>query len=180
MNRQLLILPAIGLLSALAGGLVFQAFQAETEVVSAPSAAKVSQLSFDDLSFPTIDGQARRLADWPNELLVVNFWAPWCAPCRREIPALIDIQQRHGEAVQVIGLAFDSADNVRDFAADYPFNYPLLLVQSDSAAINRYFGNNSGGLPFTVILDPSREIVFQHTGEITTDALDAAIRAATS
>jgi thiol-disulfide isomerase/thioredoxin len=176
-SKQLLMLPVVAVLSALAGVLVFYVTQNEPAIVSAPPSSPARQLSFDELSFAGLDGGSYRLADWNERILVINFWAPWCAPCRREIPALIELQQQHAGHVRFIGLAFDTAANVSEFARQYDFNYPLLLVQKDTAAINALFGNRSGGLPFTVILDASRTITFSHAGEISANALNAAITA---
>ncbi len=177
MNRQYLILPAVALLSALAGILVSRVMLDQPQIASAQAVAPTaSDLAFADLRFSTVDGHTRKLGDWHNPILVINFWAPWCAPCRREIPAFIELQQKHADKLQVIGIALDSADNVRQFTGEYPFNYPLLLMPDNSTAINRFFGNTSGGLPFTTILDTSRNIVFRHAGEITLEALEDALK----
>lgn len=172
MKRELVIFTAVGLLSALAGIFVFNFIQPQPGFSSAVQNPADSSLSYEQLSFQDVDGQIHALSEWKQPLQLINFWAPWCAPCRREIPALIQIQQQYADTLQIIGLAFDSAENVNAFAPGYAFNYPLLLVGPDSAALNRFFGNQSGGLPYTVILDKQRNIVYRHAGEINKQQLD--------
>jgi len=133
-------------------------------------------LSFDEIVLNDLQSKPRYLSEWDSPLLIVNFWAPWCPPCRREIPALVDIQQTYQENVQLIGLSFDSPQNVTMFNDKYPMNYPLLIVQRESSEINTYFGNNSRALPYTAILNQQREIVFQHSGEISREQLEKQIK----
>ena len=140
-------------------------------------AVKPVALSFDKIVLNDLQTKPRYLKEWKSPLLIVNFWAPWCPPCRREIPALVDIQQTYQQNVQLIGLSFDSPQKVTEFNDKYPMNYPLLIVQRESSQINKYFGNDSRALPFTAILNEQREIVFQHSGEISKEQLENQIKA---
>lgn len=176
MKRDIAILGTVGLLSVLAGILVFHFTQPKPDFNSAVEAQHREPIHYDSLVFNDVDGTQHALAEWNTALQIINFWAPWCAPCRREIPALIEIQRNHGKQLQIIGLAFDSADNVRDFTSRFTFNYPLLLAGANSAALNQFFGNRSGGLPYTVILDQQRNIVYQHAGEISQQQLEEQIQ----
>ena len=77
---------------------------------------------------PHIDGSERRLSDWDGESRLVNFWATWCAPCRREIPLLKQLQTEEPEkGLQVIGIAVDYMEDVRAYAEAAQFNYPILV-----------------------------------------------------
>lgn len=159
---------AVGVGALAAGIIAFYLMLPAPKFISAgPQTSAGEPLVYDELVFLDTAGRARKLAEWSKPVQIVNFWAPWCAPCRREIPALIELQAAYPDQVQLIGLAFDSASNVDAFREQFNFNYPLLIVQSDSNRLNRFFGNDSGGLPFTAILDTRREIVFRHAGEIT-------------
>ena len=119
------------------------------------------------IPFTDMQGQNTVLADWTKPVIVVNFWAPWCAPCRREIPALINIQQEYSENVRVVGLALDSVENVRDFAAEYNMNYPSYIAGANIPMYNAAFNNKSGSLPHTAFINQQRLLSYSHTGEIT-------------
>jgi thiol-disulfide isomerase/thioredoxin len=106
------------------------------------------------VSFADLEGKSRNLGEWRGKVLVVNFWATWCPPCLKEIPEFIRMQQQLGEqGLQFVGIAADQPEKVRQFAADYRMNYPVLLGQMDVIEIARLAGNTAGGLPFTVIID---------------------------
>ena len=183
MSREWIIPLAVSVISVVAGVLLYRLVFYQPQFASAPpvpvqASSPVNNLQLDDLVLTSLDDQAVKLTEYRQSILVVNFWAPWCAPCRREIPALIETQDRFGEQVKIIGLSFDSKENVLNFKPDYAFNYPLLLVGAQAPDLNQLFGNSSGGLPFTAILNPDRDVVFQHSGEITADELAAAIEEA--
>ncbi len=185
MKRELFIIIGLSLMSALAGIMLYRYFFFQPTFVSASQSATeanssnqtVSALTFDSIVLPDVNQHPQALSQWNHKpLLLVNFWAPWCAPCRREIPALIELQQEYNDQLQLVGLSFDSLDNVRDFSSQYHFNYPLLLVDQQAQSLNRYFGNNSGGLPFSVILNAEREIIYSHSGEIDKSQLVSIIK----
>ncbi len=110
----------------LAGVGLFKLVQSDsdpTEVSSPPKTA------LNAIPLTTLEGLESTLEDWRGEILVVNFWAPWCLPCRREIPTLIELQTTHAEdQVKVLGIALDGYQSVKDFAQEHQINYPLFLV----------------------------------------------------
>jgi thiol-disulfide isomerase/thioredoxin len=110
----------------------------------------------------------RSLADWQGKALIVNFWATWCAPCRREIPLLQQIQAEHGaEGFQVIGIAADYRDKVIAYAEEIGLDYPLLIGEQEALDAAASFGVEAIGLPFTVFADKQGRIVAAHLGELT-------------
>ena len=187
MIRNILFIIAISLLSTVAGVAMFRFSTAQPEFISASvstdsaphkstDSTKPVALNFDNIVLNDLETKPRNLSEWKAPIMIVNFWAPWCPPCRREIPALVDIQKTYQHNMQLIGLSFDTQQNVTAFNDKYPMNYPLLLVQKEATQINKYFGNDSRALPFTAILNEQREIVFQHSGEISKEQLETQIQ----
>lgn len=115
------------------------------------------------IRLPDTDGALHALDEWPARLRVINFWASWCPPCREEIPLLNAAQQRFGhQGVQVVGIALDDAEAVRAFTRAVPLAYPGLIAPETGGALAESFGNASGVLPYTVILDADgRALDFQ-------------------
>jgi thiol-disulfide isomerase/thioredoxin len=114
------------------------------------------------------DGTMRSLSDWPDQSLIVNFWATWCAPCRREIPLLQKLQREHAaEHFQVIGVAVDFRDKVLAYADEMRIDYPLLIGEQEALDAASSFGIEAVGLPFTVFSDRRGRIVTAHLGELT-------------
>lgn len=122
-----------------------------------------------------LDGKWVDADQFGDRLLLVNFWATWCAPCRREMPLLQEVSDRHGEDLVVIGLAIDDLEAVRDFVAELEIDYPVAAGNADVMATQRAWGNSAGALPYTVLVDRSGVIRWQHLGEVTTDQLAAAL-----
>ena len=114
------------------------------------------------------DGQPRSLADWQGKSLIVNFWATWCAPCRREIPLLDALQQEFGpQGFQVIGIAADYRDKVLAYAAETRIGYPVLIGEQEALDAAAAFGVEVVGFPFTIFSDARGRIVAAHVGELT-------------
>ncbi len=186
-DRNLLLVLFISIVSTIAGITFYSLAFDQPEFISANKLNEASNQSstkslksvntgFKDLVLNDLNGKPHYLNDWKKPVLIINFWAPWCPPCRREIPALNTVQQIYHDNVQLLGLSFDAEQNVVNFLSATSINYPLLLVQKEATQINSYFGNNSGGLPYTVILNQQREIIFQHNGEINQEILEARIK----
>jgi len=123
-------------------------------------------------SLPDLSGTPQQIGNWKGKVLVVNFWATWCPPCLEEIPHFVRLQERlGGQGLQFVGIAIDEADKVRAFAQKYAINYPVMIGQVDAIELSKTAGNKAGGLPYTLILDRSGEVVSQHYGGLDEEIL---------
>ena len=126
-----------------------------------------------DFTLPDMQGKPRALDEWQGKLIVLNFWATWCPPCREEIPAFIELQKRHGAGgVQVIGVAVDRLKEVAKYYREAGMNYPVLMGENDAMNIMTDFGNNTGSLPYSVILNRQGQIIARKLGTMTLPELE--------
>jgi len=127
-----------------------------------------AELALREARFTGLDGQITGLAQWSDRILICNFWATWCAPCREEIPLLMQLRSDlHRKGVEVVGIAFDQAEKVAAFANEMQISYPVLLADAGGIGLLRKLGNPSGGLPFTLVIDQRGAIAGQVLGLIT-------------
>ena len=124
-------------------------------------------------SFAGLDDRPQALAQWRGKVLVVNFWATWCAPCREEIPGFIKFQDQYGpRGVQFVGLAIDGKERVGPYAREIGINYPVLLGGLQSMDFARQVGNSRGVLPFTVVIDRKGRVVTTEIGILRPEKLE--------
>jgi thiol-disulfide isomerase/thioredoxin len=118
-------------------------------------------------SLSDLKGKATPISVWSGKSLVINFWATWCAPCRREIPLLKTVASEWaGRDITVVGIAVDYQDKVLDFAREFKIDYPLLIGEQDALDVAAKFGMDSPALPFTVFTDRRGEVVTLFVGEL--------------
>ena len=118
------------------------------------------------IHLPDLDGNLVDLAAIaPGRPLLVNVWASWCGPCVAEMPELQRYAAAQGtDGVQVVGLALDSAEGVRDFLQRVPVDYPILLETPGPADASVWLGNTRGLLPYSVLVDAQGKVVKQKLG----------------
>jgi thiol-disulfide isomerase/thioredoxin len=120
-----------------------------------------------EVSLADRDGQIRALSEWNGKPAIINFWATWCAPCRREIPMLNALARDPAFAeFALIGIAIDFREDVSRYLAGTPIDYTVLIGEQDGLEAARAFGMESIGLPFTVFTDSKDRIVMVHVGEL--------------
>lgn len=131
------------------------------------------------LTMPDAKGREVQLAEWRGRPLVVNFWATWCPPCVGEMPELSEMQLDYADrGLQILGIGVDSDANIRQFAEKMPMSYPLLVAGAGGSELTRRFGNQSGALPFTAVVDREGRIRHRILGRFDNADLRAAINAA--
>ncbi|MFD2366831.1 TlpA family protein disulfide reductase [Pseudoduganella sp. GCM10020061] len=117
-------------------------------------------------------GKPEPLSQYKGQLLVVNFWAPWCAPCVQEMPELSTLAAEHGKA-KVIGIGIDSPSNISEFAGKHKIAFPLYTAGMDGTDLARNLGNVSGGLPFTVVIGADGQVKKTYLGRLKFDQFKA-------
>lgn len=129
-------------------------------------------------SMPTLDGVMLGPQDLPGRTLLINFWAPWCAPCMREIPLFRRLRQEFGpQQLEVLGIALDDPEQVRRTVEELAIDYPIVLAAMSDYTLMRALGNSRDALPFSVLIDRDGRVRARKLGEYHEDELRAAIGA---
>ena len=127
----------------------------------------VSSGAMYSAKFIDLQGKRQTLGQWDRKLLIVNFWATWCGPCKEEMPILVKLQTKFGESgVQFVGIAADSSTNVANFAKSANINYPLLIDEGGAIEFSKRLGNRLGLLPHTVMFQPGGDIIYNKLGAV--------------
>ena len=166
------VIAAVGVLG-LAAGVYFGIETGGPESRPEPVAAA----ALNGLALPDAEGKEQRIDQWRGKVVIVNFWATWCAPCREEMPEFIKSQNELGsKGLQIVGIAVDQPDKVRQFATEIGLNYPALVGGFGAMELSRTLGNNVMALPFTVILDRKGAIAHTQLGVLKPDKLNAIVK----
>jgi thiol-disulfide isomerase/thioredoxin len=156
--RRLIVYAIAAVVALLLGVYVFRLLPAPASRDAGPLLA---------VSLPDLEGQPQSLSQWKGRLLVVNFWATWCAPCREEMPMFVEAQSAHGgKGLQFVGIAVDDAPKVRQFAKEIGLNYPALIGGYGAMELSKTMGNSVMALPFTVVVAPDGMIALTQLGPL--------------
>ena len=180
MSKVMLIF-GTALLALMAGALFYAAraplstSQPETAATQLPSSA-LEVVAYPAFTLPDIAGNSRDFSEWQGKHRVINFWATWCAPCRREIPLLKTFQEQHAaNGLQVLGIAVDFPEEVAAYAETAGFNYPVLVGQDEAMAIAESSGIEFIGMPFTMFVAADGEYLSAYIGELHQEHLDGLV-----
>lgn len=138
--------------------------------LAAGMAARYSWLPNDVPMIPEpqlvdLQGKAHALSEWRGKVLILNFWAVWCAPCREEMPEFVKLQtDLQEQGIQFVGVAVDDPGQVQAYLRQYPVNYPILLTEDEAAAWAERLGDTMAALPFSVVFDRQGRQVYSRIG----------------
>lgn len=137
-----------------------------------PTAATVEPVQ---LAFSSLEGGTASLGQWKGEVVLLNFWASWCAPCREEMPLFQRLREQYRvRGFEVVGVAVeDQPEKVRAFRQDQGITYPLLMAGTDAPQLMRQLGNTMAVLPFSLLLDRQGRIAHSKIGVLTQKELES-------
>lgn len=149
-------------------GLIVAILTVSTSIALGAQRSEVLNKPAPSFSLPDINSKVRSLTDWKGKLIILNFWATWCTPCRKEIPLLNQMQANyHFDGLQVIGVAVDNKQAVTEFNQTIPIDYVNLIGGLEAAKLTTRYGNNAGALPYTVIIDSQGAVTSIAAGLLT-------------
>ena len=118
-----------------------------------------------DFDLPGLDDNRYSLANWRGQVILLNFWATWCEPCREEMPMLVDMgNQLRERGFEVVGVAVDDPGEIKAFVDKFVVNFPIVYGEMDALKLSQQYGNRIGALPFTVIINRDGDIAFLKAG----------------
>ena len=129
-----------------------------------------------EFKLPDLEGKMRNVNEWNGKLLVVNFWAPWCPPCQKEMPSFVELQDKYGsKGVQFVGIALDKKQKVQDFVDTVGAEYPNLLGGDQASKTSLAYGNILGALPYTTVINRKGYIIRSYQGAVSKKSLEKLI-----
>ena len=179
MRQTFLLLLIAGVLGA-GGGWLFTETALRDESapasIATPGASELLGTRRPDFSLGSTTGAVLSASDFDGQVLLINFWATWCKPCREEMPMLSALHDRlSGQGFQVLGIALDDVQQARDFVEELGIRYPVMVGGADVMATGVLYGNRAGLLPYSVLVDRQGIIRWSSLGVLEMSDLDARI-----
>lgn len=175
MKTRYQITVAVVALIALAGGFWLAQWLNRPQL-SEPSQVAAMPKTMVDFTLPDLDGNPRDINEWRGKVIVLNFWATWCPPCREEIPLFISMQDKYGpRGLQVIGVAIDKTEDVKNYQEFNFINYPVLVGQDEVMVLMTQYGNRIASLPYSVVMDRQGRVLGRKVGAYQRTELQAVL-----
>ncbi len=160
-TKGLIIIAAI---LALGGGILARGYLALAE--------QTNLTALPDFNLPDVSGKQHNMSEWQGKIRVINFWATWCPPCRKEIPEFIALQKQYAASgLQFIGIAIDDQEPVEEYLTSTKINYPILIAGVNGITLAQQLGNNVDAVPFTVVVNQQGQIIHKHPGEFSREQI---------
>lgn len=175
MNKKHIVMLIIFVGGFWGGNEIFKIYMHEPEANAA--AAAVLDHKTPDFTLPDLDGVNHSIREWDGKVVVLNFWATWCPPCRKETPMFVELQEELGaQGLQFIGIAIDNKEKVTDFVDTFGVNYPMLIGGDNAIKVSKAYGNRYGALPYTVVINRAGVVTHVQRGEFTRELVNQKIR----
>lgn len=162
-------------IAALAAGIFLRMQLTGNNLISPPTeeTRKTGAAAIFSTTLPDTAGENQTISQWRGQVLVVNFWATWCAPCQEEIPEFIEMQETYGDqGLLFLGIAIDRKEMVSAFSEDFGINYPVLIEAPGAASLLEATGNPQAALPYTLVIDRDGVIVETYLGRVNQKKLE--------
>lgn len=165
--------------AALIGGYAYYTFSIDPATKSAASSGSSQAIGKHrpEYELPDVDGKTHRPGEWDGKVVLVNFWATWCPPCRKEMPGFVRMKAKYAaQGFDIIGIAIDQPEAVAAFAKEMHLNYTTLHGQANASLVSRDYGDSAGALPYSVLLDRKGNIRYTTAGELTESVLESKLK----
>jgi len=161
--KQLMLIVIVAAI-ALAAGI-------SVRFLSAP-AIDASPSALVDFSLPDLSGTQRSSSEWRGKILIINFWATWCPPCRKEIPEFMALQEQYADkGLQFVGIAIEEREPVSEYLQTIKINYPILIGEDEGLALSQQLGNIINAVPFTLVVDRQGRVIHRQPGEFSREKI---------
>lgn len=175
MKKSLVLIIIVALLG-LAGGFILNQWLSRSPIEPVAN-LKTGPDQRPAFTLMDLGGRARSINEWDGQVILINFWATWCPPCVREIPAFNQLYETYkNKGFTIIGIALDNKQDVIDFIDPMGVGYPVLLGDQEGIKLTQEYGNHLGVLPFTVIIDRQGRITERHRNELTFEEAEQLIK----
>ncbi len=141
-----------------------------------PDRERSNAVRLEQIELPDLNGNIQLPAQWQGKLLLVNFWATWCPPCREEIPIFLSLRKKHlDDGFEVVGISIDSVQKVKEFRDSLGIDYPLLDGEKNGVSLMVTLGNRLGALPYSILFDRNGKAIHFKSGEFSRQELEKLI-----